>query len=342
MPYTQKHRKRGSHAKRKRNISKKLKTSRDKRRKTIHGGYVAREYAVVELHRNLLDNNIGREMHLYEDPIFPYGSDNAANISYLVKKRTGEVDELIEVMKKGRKEKPHISKFIRFTYDDSDAPLLANAMKQIRQCKTGKKASATATTPAQATAPAQATTPAQATAPAQATTPATTMQPSNALITFFAPYGITDKTIIDDIGKTSNLTDVLSDLNKNGNYKTFAGLNKIFDTDYKNLIATGRVTEPQYNTILGHIGCMAESILSIINDNKYQAQKTVLFSRIYASAIYPKWDAIYNSYRKLASDRRPTNSPIDCSQNTLIACMNILVKYKKFAADGICRALPTE
>ena len=328
MPYTQKHRKRGSHAKRKRNISKKLKTSRGKRRKTIHGGYATREYAVVELHRNLLDNNIGRDMQLHQDPIFPYDSDVAANISYLVKKRTGEVDELIEVMKKGRKEKPHISKFIRFTYDDSDAPLLANSMKQIRQCKTGKKASVTAP----ATAPASSTSSATVTAP----------EPSNALITFFAPYGITNKTIIDDIGKTSNLTDVLSDLNKNGNYKTFAGLNKIFDTDYKNLIATGRVSDLQYNTILGHIGCMAESILSIINANKYPAQKTVLFSRIYASSIYPKWDAIYNRYRNLALDRRPTNSPIDCSQNTLIACMNILEKYKRFAADGICRALPTE
>lgn len=323
MPYTQKHRKRGSHAKRKRNISKKLKTSYSQRRKTIRGGHAVREYAVVELHRNLLDNNIGRDMQLYEDPIFPYGSDNAANMSYLIKKRTGEVDELIEVMKKGRKEKPHISKFIRFTYDDSDAPLLANAMKQIRQCKTGKGVTSIA--------------PATSTATSTATAPAPTVQPRDELIKFFVPYGIPDKTIIDDIVKTSNLTDVLSYLNDNDTYNTFGGLYKIFDTDYKNLIATGTVSELQYNTIVGHIGCMAESILSIINGNKYQGQKIVLFTRIYAGAILPMWREIYKIY---GSTKRVVIKPVDCSKISLINCMTALLKYKSYAPDGACKALP--
>ena len=46
----------------------------------------------------------------------------------------GEVDETIEVMKKGRKEKPHVQKLYRFTYDDSDAPAMVYMGKQIRKC----------------------------------------------------------------------------------------------------------------------------------------------------------------------------------------------------------------
>ena len=109
------------------------------RRKTHYGGKRNVEYVTLDLHRNLTNPNIGRTMRVIQDPVFSNTSNEVADTGFLVRKRMGEVDESIEVMKKGRKEKPHVQKLYRFTYDDSDAPAMAYMGKQIRKCATSTK-----------------------------------------------------------------------------------------------------------------------------------------------------------------------------------------------------------
>lgn len=109
------------------------------RRKTHYGGKRNVEYVTLDLHRNLTNPNIGRTMRVIQDPVFSNTSNEVADTGFLVRKRMGEVDETIEVMKKGRKEKPHVQKLYRFTYDDSDAPAMAYMGKQIRKCATSTK-----------------------------------------------------------------------------------------------------------------------------------------------------------------------------------------------------------
>ena len=112
----------------------KNKKSQKTRRKTHYGGKRNVEYVTLDLHRNLTNPNIGRTMRVIQDPVFSNTSNEIADTGFLVRKRMGEVDESIEVMKKGRKEKPHVQKLYRFTYDDSDAPAMVYMGKQIRKC----------------------------------------------------------------------------------------------------------------------------------------------------------------------------------------------------------------
>jgi hypothetical protein len=121
------------------NNRRKNKKSPKTRRKTHYGGKRNVEYVTLDLHRNLTNPNIGRTMHVIQDPVFSNTSNEVADVGFLVRKRMGEVDEEIEVMKKGRKQKPHVQKLYRFTYDDSDAPAMAFSGKQIRKCAPSTK-----------------------------------------------------------------------------------------------------------------------------------------------------------------------------------------------------------
>jgi hypothetical protein len=131
MSYTRKHRTRGFHTKRKRKTFR-----RNRRRRTIHGGESKQKFLEVDYTRNLIDpNNIKLIVRATDDPIFPPNIDRAVAMRDLVDERTGEVDEFIEAVKRGRKDKPSKRRVYRFTYKKTK-PITGMPITSRRKCST--------------------------------------------------------------------------------------------------------------------------------------------------------------------------------------------------------------
>jgi len=105
-----------------------------KHRQTMRGGKNQYEYIHVEFFKKKTGPNIGRIIRVVQDPIFGTNTNDIADMSYLFGKRMGEVDEVIEIMKNGRKEKPYKRILYRLSFNDKHGPMMSYSGKQIKKC----------------------------------------------------------------------------------------------------------------------------------------------------------------------------------------------------------------
>lgn len=116
------------------NNTRKIVDRSRKRRKTIRGGVNQKEYVHVEFFKKKTGPNVGRIIRVVQDPIFGTNTNDIVDMSYLFGKRMGEVDEVIEIIKNGRKEKPYKRILYRLSFNDKHGPMMSYSGKQIKQC----------------------------------------------------------------------------------------------------------------------------------------------------------------------------------------------------------------
>jgi len=107
--------------------------SRKHNETTRGGGINQNEYISVEFYANRLDKNIGRIIRVVQDPIFGNKTNDIADMSYLFGKRMGEIDEVIDIMKHGRKKKPYKRVLYRLRFNDTHGPVMSYSQKPIKQ-----------------------------------------------------------------------------------------------------------------------------------------------------------------------------------------------------------------
>jgi len=107
--------------------------SRRHNKTTRGGGINQNEYISVEFFKNRLDKNIGRIIRVVQDPIFGNKTNDIADMSYLFGKRMGEIDEVIDIMKHGRKKKPYKRILYRLRFNDTHGPVMSYSQKPIKQ-----------------------------------------------------------------------------------------------------------------------------------------------------------------------------------------------------------------
>lgn len=292
------------------NNTRKIVDRSRKRRKTIRGGVNQKEYVHVEFFKKKTGPNVGRIIRVVQDPIFGTNTNDIADMSYLFGKRMGEVDEVIEIMKNGRKEKPYKRILYRLSFNDKHGPMMSYSGKQIKQCGGPATAAATSATSAAnaATTSAAATSAAVAGSGATATDlpfltnfnvvpntksvkmkePDSDATVRKSLNRFLTPFGIQNSAITSDLIRTTDMVNAIDDINSN---KTIPIKYKSqFTQNYKQFSESQDKSAQELNGIMG---CMIEAITNIITKGNYQPAKRALFEFIYKQAIAPKMAVLY-------------------------------------------------